>query len=192
MNLQIISLSCTIIPKLLFFGDNGSWHYNEYTIRLKCLLLLHLPVVLCVSASWGVILSLHLKDYIAYEVSLALSRPMRKMGKCLVFTVYACVQSPNILKLQIIPYVSWCYWCVYHRGCLIGACAEWMQWQGIMCLLSLGRAWASLSEPHTSVTALRTHVCMLVRLDRPLTVNFKWAHSNISRWWNVHADEYFS
>ena len=35
---------------------------------------------------------------------------------------------------------------------------------------------ASLSEPHTSVTALCTHVCMLVcllvGLDRPLTVNF--------------------
>ena len=31
----------------------------------------------------------------------------------------------------------------------------------------------SLSEPHTSVTALRMHVCMLVGLDRPLTVNFK-------------------
>ena len=35
----------------------------------------------------------------------------------------------------------------------------------------------SLSEPHTNVTALRTHVCMLVcwfvGLDRPLTVNFK-------------------
>ena len=54
---------------------------------------------------------------------------------------------------------------------------------------------ASLSEPHTSVTALRTRVCMLacwfvgllVCLDRPLTVNFKWAHSNISRWLNVHA-----
>ena len=29
--------------------------------------------------------------------------------------------------------------------------------------------------PHTSETALRTHVCMLVCL-RPYTVNFKWAH----------------
>ena len=35
---------------------------------------------------------------------------------------------------------------------------------------------ASLSEPHTSVTALRTCVCMLACLDRPLTVNFKWAY----------------
>ena len=34
---------------------------------------------------------------------------------------------------------------------------------------------ASLSEPHTSVTALCVYLC----LDRPLTVNFKWAaHSN--------------
>ena len=36
---------------------------------------------------------------------------------------------------------------------------------------------ASLSEPHTSVTALRTRVCIYIRLfvclDRPLTVNFK-------------------
>ena len=31
----------------------------------------------------------------------------------------------------------------------------------------------SLSEPHTSVTALRTRVCLFVGLDRPLTVNFK-------------------
>ena len=42
---------------------------------------------------------------------------------------------------------------------------------------------ASLSEPHTSVTALRTRVylCAYACLDRPLTGNFKWAHSNISR-----------
>ena len=43
---------------------------------------------------------------------------------------------------------------------------------------------ASLSEPHTSVTALRTCVCMFVCLlaclDQPLTVNFKRAHANIS------------
>ena len=32
---------------------------------------------------------------------------------------------------------------------------------------------ASLSEPHTSVTSLRTCVCMFACLDRPLTVNFK-------------------
>ena len=42
---------------------------------------------------------------------------------------------------------------------------------------------ASLNEPHTSVTALRTRVYISVYacLDRPLTVNFKSAHSNISR-----------
>ena len=40
-------------------------------------------------------------------------------------------------------------------------------------LVTLHIIGASLSEPHTSVTALRTRVCMLVRLDRPLTVNFK-------------------
>ena len=44
---------------------------------------------------------------------------------------------------------------------------------------------ASLSEPHTSVTALHTFVCiyacLLACLDRPLTVNFEWAHSNISQ-----------
>ena len=39
---------------------------------------------------------------------------------------------------------------------------------------------ASLSEPHTSMTALRKCVCIYACLDRPLTVNFKWAHSNIS------------
>ena len=54
----------------------------------------------------------------------------------------------------------------------------------------------SLREPHTSVTALCTcvciYACLLVCLDWPLTVNFKWAHSNISRWWNVHADVYFN
>ena len=38
---------------------------------------------------------------------------------------------------------------------------------------------ASLSEPHTSVTALRTRVYLC--LDRPLAVNFKWVHSNISQ-----------
>ena len=44
---------------------------------------------------------------------------------------------------------------------------------------------ASLTEPHTSVTALCTHVCICPSiytcLDGPLTVNFKSAHSNISR-----------
>ena len=45
---------------------------------------------------------------------------------------------------------------------------------------------ASLSEPHTSVTALRMRVCIYACLDRPLTVNFKSAHSNIS-WWLTSA-----
>ena len=31
---------------------------------------------------------------------------------------------------------------------------------------------ASLSKPHTSVTALRKCVCMYLAMDRPLTVNF--------------------
>ena len=52
---------------------------------MNTLLLLHLAVVLhvCVSASWGVIPSLHLEDYIAFEVSLVFSRPTRKNGKVL-------------------------------------------------------------------------------------------------------------
>ena len=37
---------------------------------------------------------------------------------------------------------------------------------------------ASLSEPHTSMTALVEVVCMYVCL-RPYTINFKWAHLNI-------------
>ena len=52
---------------------------------------------------------------------------------------------------------------------------------------------ASLSEPHTSVTALRTRVyvgrTIYLSMDRPHTVNFKWAYLNIS--WkpfvHVHA-----
>ena len=42
---------------------------------------------------------------------------------------------------------------------------------------------ASLSKPHTSVTALRMRVSVYLAMDRPLTctVNFKWANSNISR-----------
>ena len=41
----------------------------------------------------------------------------------------------------------------------------------------------SLSEPHASVTALRTCVydCLLACLDQPLTINFKWTYSNFSR-----------
>ena len=38
----------------------------------------------------------------------------------------------------------------------------------------------SLSEPHTSVTALRKCVCILACL-RPYTINFKWVHLNISQ-----------
>ena len=40
---------------------------------------------------------------------------------------------------------------------------------------------ASLSEPHTSVITLRTCVCMLACLGRPLTINFKGTYSNNSR-----------
>ena len=40
----------------------------------------------------------------------------------------------------------------------------------------------SLSEPHTSVTALHTRVYVRLSMDRPLTVYFKSAHSNILRW----------
>ena len=45
---------------------------------------------------------------------------------------------------------------------------------------------ASLSEPHTSVTALSTRVCIwpdiYACLDWPLTRNLKWVHSNILQW----------
>ena len=54
-------------------------------------------------------------------------------------------------------------------------------WQGYY-PVKLKLIGTSLSEPHTSVPALRTHVCMLVCLfvclDRPLIVKFKWVHSN--------------
>ena len=62
------------------------------------------------------------------------------------------------------------------------------QWTAGCCLLVSLSFWScakwfvigvSLSEPHTSVTALRTRVYLST--DRPLTINFKWAHSNISR-----------
>ena len=43
---------------------------------------------------------------------------------------------------------------------------------------------ANLSEPHTSVTALCMHVCMLVCLFGPTTYHkFKSAHSNIHDEW---------
>ena len=47
---------------------------------------------------------------------------------------------------------------------------------------------ASVSEPHTSVTALRTCICMLACLLVclwPCTINFKWAYLNISQRLNV-------
>ena len=50
---------------------------------------------------------------------------------------------------------------------------------------------ASLSEPHTSVTALHTRVSIYLSIylsmDWPLTINFKLVHSNISRGLSVHA-----
>ena len=63
-------------------------------------------------------------------------------------------------------------------------------WEGEMLMCAMGACvcrcthldffWGvSLSEPHTSVTALVEVVCMSVCL-RPYTVNFKWAHLNIS------------
>ena len=55
-----------------------------------------------------------------------------------------------------------------------------LAWYTLMCFRLIG---ASLSEPHTSVTALSTCVCIYVCLDRPLTVNFKWAHSKFAKPW---------
>jgi len=54
-----------------------------------------------------------------------------------------------------------------------------------MQLISLKMIGASLSEPHTSVTALRTCVCMYVCMSvctvcRPYTENFKWARWNFN------------
>ena len=43
---------------------------------------------------------------------------------------------------------------------------------------------ASLSEPHTSMTAFAEVVCMSVGL-RPYTINFKWVHVNIS--WRLNV-----
>ena len=68
-----------------------------------CLLLLHLPGVLRVPASWGVILSLHFGDYIAYEVSLALSRPTHKNGEVLGIH---CLCMCSISQHSGITYVS--------------------------------------------------------------------------------------
>ena len=56
----------------------------------------------------------------------------------------------------------------------------------------LGRAWVSPTLAWLHCARVCIYISMLVCLDRPLTVTFKWAHSNISRWWNVHADMYFS
>lgn len=69
-----------------------------------CLLLIHLPVVLHVPASLGVILSLHFGDYIAYEVSLVFSWPAHKNGEVLGIHC-ACAQFPNILELYTFHYV---------------------------------------------------------------------------------------
>ena len=58
----------------------------------------------------------------------------------------------------------------------------------LFCLL--GRAWASptLAWLHCAHAC----VCLLACLDRPLTVNFKWAHSNISQGLTVHGKMYTS
>ena len=61
-----------------------------------------------------------------------------------------------------------------------GSPSSWTSQYSCSCLLCI--IGASLSEPHTSVTALRTRVCIQLCLDRPLTRNFKSADSNISRW----------
>ena len=66
---------------------------------------------------------------------------------------------------------------------------DFVNWQSIAGLAFEGKfrqvrgyiIGASLSEPHTSVTALRTCVSIYLSMDRPLTINFKSAHSNISR-----------
>ena len=67
-------------------------------------------------------------------------------------------------------------------------------WQGYY-PVKLKLIGTSLSEPHTSVPALRTHVCMLVCLF-VWTDYLSWSLNEriqiISRWWNVHTDTYFS
>ena len=69
-----------------------------------------------------------------------------------------------------------------------GVCVYHVAVQMLYNITSLGRAWASptLAWLHCTRVCVCLFVCL--GLDRPLTVNFKWAHSNISRWWNVHAD----
>ena len=50
-----------------------------------------------------------------------------------------------------------------------------MEWHAKKHANKVGMIGASLSESHTSVTALRTCVCIWLAMDRPLTVNFKSA-----------------
>ena len=53
----------------------------------------------------------------------------------------------------------------------------------VFLFMYLGRAWASptLVWLHCARACVCLLACLLACLDQPLTVNFKWAHSNISR-----------
>ena len=52
--------------------------------------------------------------------------------------------------------------------------------------------WDSLQHPKRDCIANAcVYLCLFVWTDH-LAVNFKWAHSNISRWWNVHTNVYFN
>ena len=142
-------------------------HFGLVTCLLILLLILVLPLVLSFSL---LILTFSLPG--ACEL---LPQPLIWSLWWLTLYLYI-VCSQNGKCPQTFDHVPTPTRCPTHRRKLLS------------CLLR--RAWASptLAWLHCAHAC----VCLLACLDRPLTVNFKWAHSNISQGLTVHGKMYTS
>ena len=90
------------------------------------------------------------------------------------------------------PQPCWLQWCT-SKSELRSTVSELILKTNYSELQSLScRACAPCGHPKIAFRQPLIYGCLFVGLDRPLIVNFKWAHSNISRWWNVHTNMYFS
>ena len=85
-------------------------------------------------------------------------------------------------------------WVPAHRLCiLVSTCVSRLSTRLVWGKVHvwLGQAWVSPTLAHTCVYAcVYVHVCIYVcMLDRPLTVNYKWAHSTLFHkdWMNAHV-----
>ena len=102
---------------------------------------------------------------------------LTRTGIMVVKLFFCATVTKSIYNLLLLCIVWLYYYCKVYS--VYSWCVVWQ-------LEIIG---ASLSEPHTSVTALHTHVCIYACLLAWTDHLPKWAHSYISRWstsWSMY------